>query len=144
MAEVFIDTNVPMYAAGTEHPLRAPAQRIILSLVDRQLDGATDTETFQEILYRYFAIGDRQKGVELFDTFHRIMVGRILAVADPDLLRARSLADRYPALSPRDLIHLGVMLGSQIEQIITADRGFDRVREVRRIPLESFAGNLSG
>lgn len=138
MPSVFIDTNVPMYAAGNPHPLREPCQRVVTAIVGRQIDAVTDTEAFQEIFHRFFSLRQRGRGLDLFDTFHRIMVGRILPVSDGDLLRARALADRYPRLDPRDLIHLAVMLGAQIEEIITADRAFDEVREVRRIAPEWF------
>ena len=44
-----------------------------------------------------------------------------------------SLHPGYFALSPRDLIHLGVMFRHQIQEIVTAGTGFDAVKEVRRI-----------
>lgn len=127
-----------MYAAGSPHRFREPSQHVITAIVDGQLDAVTDTETFQEILHRYFSIGQRERGLQLFDTFHQIMNGRILPISHDDLLRARGLADQYRRLGPRDLIHLAVMLGVGIADIVTADLGFDEVREVRRIALESF------
>ena len=54
MSSVFIDANVPMYASGRAHPLQEPAQRAITALATGDLDGVTDAEVFQEILYRYF------------------------------------------------------------------------------------------
>ncbi len=138
MPSVFIDTNVPMYAAGAPHPLREPAQRVITAIADGALDAVTDAEAFQEILHRYFAIGRRDDGLSIFDAFHRVMAGTVLPVTDDDLLRARALTDEHPGLSPRDLIHLAVMSHAHIHDIISSDKGFDQVREVRRIPLESF------
>ena len=138
MPSVFIDTNVPMYAGGAAHPLREPAQQVIRAIVAGELDAVTDTEVFQEILYRYFAIGERRKGLLIFDTFHSVMDGRVLPVTDVETRRARDLAERYPRLSPRDLIHLGVMLVAPIAEVVSADAGFDEVAEVSRIRLESF------
>ncbi|RMF84316.1 MAG: VapC toxin family PIN domain ribonuclease, partial [Nitrospinota bacterium] len=42
MSPVFIDTNIPMYAAGTSHPLREPSQRVIRAIANGQLDAVTD------------------------------------------------------------------------------------------------------
>src|SRR5438093_12675351 len=109
MPSVFIDTNVPMYAAGAPHPLREPAQRIISAIVDGQLDAVTDAEAFQEILHRYFAIGRREDGLRIFDAFHRVMEGNILPITDANVLLARGLANDYAGRSPRDLIHLAVI-----------------------------------
>jgi predicted nucleic acid-binding protein len=138
MSRVFIDVNVPMYAGGTPHALREPSQRAIRAIATGQLDAVTDAEMFQEILYRYFHINEREKGFRIFDNFYRVMLGRILPVADADVQRARMLAEQYPALSPRDVIHLGVMLRYQIQEIMTADTGFGSVTEVRRIDPATF------
>ena len=78
MPPVFIDTNIPMYAAGASHPLKKPSQRVILAIATGEIDAVTDTEVFQEILYRYIHISEREKGFKVFDHFHRIMMGRIL------------------------------------------------------------------
>jgi hypothetical protein len=133
MSWTFIDTNIPMYAAGAPHPLREPAQRVILAVAAGELDAVTDAEVFQEILYRYLHIGEREKAFQVFDRFRRIMMGRILPIEDTDVQQARTLAERYLDLSPRDLIHLAVMLHHDMEEIITTDAGFDLVKEVRRI-----------
>jgi predicted nucleic acid-binding protein len=130
---VFIDVNIPMYAAGTPHPLREPSQQVIKALASGQLDASTDAEVFQEILYRYLHIGERQKGFMIFDLFRRIMLGHILPIDDMDVQRARDLAEAYPALSPRDLIHVSVMIRHDLKTIVTADSGFDNVQEVVRL-----------
>lgn len=133
MTWTFIDTNIPMYAAGAPHPLRESAQRVIRNVATGELDAVTDAEVFQEILYRYLHIGEREKAFQVFDRFHRIMLGRILPIEDTDVQQARTLAERYVDLSPRDLIHLAVMLRHDMQEIITTDAGFDLVQEVRRI-----------
>ncbi len=140
MNRVFIDTNIPMYAAGATHPLREPSRRVIRAIAAGTLDALTDAEVFQEILYRYLHIGGREKGFRVFDHFHRIMIGRILPVEGADVHQARQLAERYPNLSPRDLIHLAVMLRYHLPEIITTDMGFDTVDEVRRLDPRDFSG----
>lgn len=133
MSRVFIDTNIPMYAGGADHPLREPAQGVVMAIATGRLDGVTDAEVFQEILYRYLRLNQREQGFRIFDHFARIMWGRILPVEAATVQQARLLAEQYRGLSPRDLIHCAVMLQHQIEDIITADGDFDAVREVRRI-----------
>ena len=127
-----------MYAGGSAHPLREPARRVIRAVVSGALDAVTDAEVFQEILYRYRHIGESQKGFEIFDHFYAVMQGRILPIEDVDVRTARELADRHPALSPRDLIHLAVMTRNGIAEIVTADEDFQGVSEVRRIALAGF------
>jgi hypothetical protein len=138
MDSIFIDTNIPMFAAGGKHPQREPAQRVILGIVQGEINAVTNAEVFQEILYRYLHIGQRKKGLEIFDRFHRIMLGHILPVEEGDVWQARELVEKYPSLEARDLIHLGVMLRHNIQEIITVDIGFNIVEEVHRIDPSTF------
>ena len=138
MAPVFIDTNIPMYAAGASHPLKKPSQRVILAIATGRIDAVTDAEVFQEILYRYIHIKEPKKGFQVFDHFHRIMMGRILPIEALDMLKARKLAAQYPFLSPRDLIHLAVMNHHGIKEIVSTDKGFDNVPDIQRIPPSGF------
>jgi len=52
--KVFIDTNIPMYAAGKEHSFKAPSISLLHAIADGELDAVTDCEVFQEILHRHF------------------------------------------------------------------------------------------
>ena len=133
MRPIFIDVNIPMYAAGTDHFLREPCQRIMKAIASGKVDAVTDAEIFQEILYRYMHIGQREKGFTIFDLFGEVMRDRILPIENVDVKRARYLAEQYPYLSPRDLIHLAVMLRHGLTAIATADTGFDSIEAVRRI-----------
>ncbi len=133
MNRVFVDTNIPMYAAGVPHPLRESCQRVIRAIATGKLSAVTNAEVFQEILYRYLHIGQREKGFLVFDHFHRVMLGYILSIEDIDVVQARKLAERYSALSPRDLIHLAVMERHQIQNIVTTDKGFDQIAGIQRI-----------
>jgi predicted nucleic acid-binding protein len=123
-----------MYAAGREHPHRLPAQRLILSIVDGSVLTCTDAEVLQEILYRYWHVGQRQHGMRVFDLFLKVKEGSVLAVDDEVLARAGTPADAYPTLPPRDLVHLAVMKRHQLTVIASADSHFDGLEGVRRLP----------
>jgi len=131
-APVFIDTNVPMYAAGRPHPCREAARDTIRGIVSGHIDAVTDSEVLQEILYRYFAIGEKATGLAVFDSFAAIMKDRVLPVTEADVMLARQFADSLSNLSPRDLIHLAVMKNHGITRIITAEAAFDAVGWVQR------------
>lgn len=139
MKQVFIDANVPMYAAGRPHRLQEPCQNVIRSVLDGSLDAFTNTEVFQEILHRYAHINALNVGFPVFDHFFQIMQGRIWAIEPTDAFRARELAAEHPHLTARDWIHLAAMMNRNCSQIITADRGFDRVEQVERIDPTQFA-----
>ena len=53
---VFVDSNVPMYVAGREHPLREPARRFLERSRRGEVEICTSTGVLQEIVYRYAAL----------------------------------------------------------------------------------------
>ncbi|MBI3929971.1 MAG: type II toxin-antitoxin system VapC family toxin [Armatimonadetes bacterium] len=137
----FIDVNVLMYAAGADHPYRLPCQAILRGLIDGKIEGCTDVEVFQEILRRYFAIGRRAEAIQLLRDVPAVLPS-ILSIRREELLVIPDLATRYPHLTARDLIHLAVMLNVGLSEILTADRDFDGVAEVRRVDPLVLAGSL--
>jgi uncharacterized protein len=131
--KIFIDTNIPMYAAGKEHHLKDGCVKILNAAASGELEAYTDSEVFQEILYRYYHISQIDMGFQVFDHFSTIMSGNVLPVTHRDVNQARLLAESEPAagLSPRDLIHLAVMLNNGIDTIATTDQAFTRVDAIK-------------
>ncbi len=132
---VFIDTNIPIYAAGKEHPLKSSCLDILYSIARDKMQAYTDTEVFQEILYRYYYINQCETGFKIFDLFATIMQGSVLPVRHNDIMQARLLAEDETAckLSPRDLVHLAVMLNNDIRHIVTTDQGFKAIPGIKVI-----------
>jgi predicted nucleic acid-binding protein len=135
---VFVDTNVLMYAAGSDHPLRDPCRAVVDGISNRSIQGVTSVEVIQEILHRYLAINRSEGGVALAEQTLDLFAP-VLPLSHALVRRIPDLARRYPALSARDLIHLATCIHEGIEEIISTDRAFDTVREVRRIAPETFA-----
>ncbi len=133
--KVFINTNIPIYAAGKEHPLKRSCLDILDSIARDKMQAYTDTEVFQEILYRYFYSNQRENGLKIFDLFARIMQSSILPVRQRDIMQARLLAENEAVckLSPRDLVHLAIMLNNDIRHILTTDRGFSAMPGIKVI-----------
>jgi hypothetical protein len=129
---VFIDTAVLMYAAGSEHPLRAPCQQVLDRIGRGELTATTSTEVVQEIVHRYLAIGRPDLAVVIsagtLDLF-----APVLPVTHALMRRVPRLADRYPDLAARDLIHVATCIHEGIDTIVTTDAAFDAVREIHRI-----------
>jgi predicted nucleic acid-binding protein len=56
-----------------------------------------------------------------------------VTLSDAD--RALHVLSEFEHLSPRQAIHVGVMLNQGVEWIATFDVGFDRMRGVKRVEL---------
>jgi predicted nucleic acid-binding protein len=135
---VFIDTAILIYAAGGEHPLRGPCQRIVSGISARSIDAVTSAEVVQEIVHRYAAIGRRPEGAELaartLDLF-----APVLPITHALMRRVPDLVERYSRLAARDAIHVATCLHEGIGEIVSTDQAFDSVAELRRIDPTVFA-----
>lgn len=56
---IFIDSNIPMYLIGADHPHKLQSLALIERVVKERERLVTDAEVFQEILHRYDAIATR-------------------------------------------------------------------------------------
>jgi hypothetical protein len=127
----FIDANIPMYAAGLDHPLKSPCAIVLDQIARGRLNAATDTDVIQEILHRYTSLGRRQVGVDVGSLVLRI-IPLILPVRRTDIEKAIELHARHTSLQARDSVHAAVMLGNGIAAIISADHHFDSVPGLER------------
>lgn len=130
---VFVDSNIPMYVAGRDHPLRAPAQRFLERARAGDVEICTSTEVLQEILYRYAALNRRDLAGSVYDLFVQMCpIVHGVTLADTDL--ARRLIETQP-VGVRDAIHAAVMLNHDLAAIATFDTGFDDIDGIHRVPL---------
>lgn len=137
---VFIDSAVLMYAAGSEHPLKAPCKEVLVRVAAGELDAVISAEVVQEIVHRYMAVGRPQLGASIardaLDLF-----APVLPITHAVMRRVPDLVDRHPTLAARDLVHVATCQAEGISEIISPDRGFDSVPGIRRIdPAEGAAG----
>ena len=130
---IFIDTNIPIYAGGGEHPLKEPSLEVLALIARRPGAFATDAEVLQELLHRYVALGRWSQGREVFQRFAALMAQRVEAIHAVDIETAATLADQHSGLAARDLVHVAVMARIGSAQIVSADRGFDRLAELERL-----------
>lgn len=134
----FVDTSVLMYAAGADHPLRGPCVAVMRAVDEGRIEAVTSAEVVQEILHRYLAI----RRPDIADALARSTLDTfapVLPITHALMRRVPDLGQRYPDLSARDVIHVATCIHEGITEIISTDRGFDGVSELRRIDPEAFA-----
>lgn len=131
---IFVDSNIPMYVAGREHPHRSSAHRFLERARAGDVDICTSTEVLQEILYRYSALKRFDLAGGVYDLFVQLCPV-VLPVTLADTDRARRLVTDTEGISVRDAIHAAVMLNHDIGDIATFDQGFDSIAGIRRFAL---------
>jgi predicted nucleic acid-binding protein len=130
MDRVFIDTNIPMYAAGCEHPNRQPSQKILEKISKQQIFGVTSTEVFQEILHRYQSINLMNSGIKIFEEFSSI-VDEVLQINFKIMENAKNILSGNPGILTRDAIHTATIEYYNIDYIATFDKHFEHFKNIR-------------
>jgi hypothetical protein len=129
---IFVDSNVPMYLIGADHPHKRDAERLLERSI---LDGerlVTDAEVFQEILHRFVAIRRRDAIQPAFDALLS-MVEDVFPVDLSSVERAKTIVLGNEELSARDSVHLAVMQRQGVNRILSFDRGLDVFPGIERI-----------
>ena len=129
---ILVDSNVLMYAAGADHPNRAPSLQFLESVASGTLNAALDAEVLQEILHRYRALDRWSDGRKVYDQARRIFTV-VLPVTSDVLEVTRRLLDELPSLSARDALHASVVEHYELTGICSFDRDFDAVPGLNRI-----------
>lgn len=115
-----------MYAAGADHPHKAPSLLLLARVANGSVDAAADVAALQEVLHRYRALGRWDDGRRVFD-----LALKIVPIWHPvDLVvldRTRALLQHYAALSARDALHAAVYFVVGAGALCSYDRDFDRI-----------------
>lgn len=129
---IFVDSNIPMYLVGAEHPHKEEAERLLERCILERERIVTDAEVFQEILHRFVAIRRRDAIQPAFDVLLAI-ADEVFPVDLPAVERAKIIVLGNEELSARDAIHLAVMQRQGIDRILSFDRGLDIFPGIERI-----------
>jgi hypothetical protein len=128
---IFVDSNIPMYLVGTQHPNKAAARRL---LEDAIADGealCTDAEVLQEILHRFVAIRRPDAIDPAFELLGSV-VDVVYPIEEADVRRARRILRRAEGVSARDAVHLAIMQRHDVDEVLSFDSGFDGISGIQR------------
>lgn len=129
---ILIDSNIPMYLVGSSHPNKESARRRLEEAITSGETFCTDAEVLQEILHRYAAI---QRHADIDPAFAALLgiVDVVFPIERADVERARRILRSTPTLSARDAVHVAVMLGRDVDRIMSFDAGFDGIPGIVRV-----------
>ncbi|MBM4149949.1 MAG: type II toxin-antitoxin system VapC family toxin [Lentisphaerae bacterium] len=129
---ILIDSNIPMYLIGADHPRKRDSQRLIEKAISRGERLVTNAEVLQEILHRYAAI-HRPDAIQ--PAFNAILgvVDEVFAIEEQDVRQAKDILLGTPRLTSRDALHAAVMRRHEVREIMSFDRGFDGLPGVVRL-----------
>lgn len=128
---IFVDSNVPMYLVGSEHPNKSRTRLLLEGAITAGERLVTDVEVLEEILHRYVAI-DRRDAIGPATAALLDVVDEAYPIELEDVRRAASIVVAGP-LGARDALHLAVMQRRGITRIMTFDRAFEGIPGITRL-----------
>lgn len=129
----FVDTNIPIYAAGREHRHKRSCSRVIRTIADSPARYFSSAEVLQELMHHYLRTHRWALGREVFRRFEIVLQGRIEPVFPEDVSQASRMVDLGVGVSSRDLVHVSVMRRMGTSLVVSMDSDFDRIPGVQRL-----------
>jgi len=129
---IFIDSNIPLYLVGRDHPNKGRARELLDECFDAEKRLVTSTEVLQEILHRYVAIDRRNAIKPAFDLVNAI-ADEVYSIEPADVEQAREVLENHPDVSARDALHVAVMQRRGIGVLLSFDGGFDCIPDIARL-----------
>jgi predicted nucleic acid-binding protein len=127
----FVDANVIVYSAVPSER-RDPCVEVLAAIAGGA-DGRTSTAVLEEVWH--LELSGRAGDLEGVTARAYAALSPLLPVTDEAFRRALGLD--APALGANDRLHVATCLTHGIDLVVSADKGFDSVPEVRRVdPLD--------
>lgn len=123
---ILLDTNIFIDAHGRPHLYKEPSWLLLEGIGEAAPNYNIDVELLQEILHVYDFRGTLTFGLELFDVLADLFPNPF-PIDRSEIVLARQVLGRFPALSPRDAIHAAVVFTQHLEGIVTTDGAFTQV-----------------
>lgn len=131
MPALFIDSNVFFYAKIMDRDYGEACARVIRRVEAGEIEATTSVLIVVELAnaLRKYGLSDEVKKV--VDAVFSLDIS-ILQVDPTDVRVAADIFDKS-RISPYDCVHIAVMKRAAIKEIISADREFDRVTDIKRL-----------
>ena len=130
--EVYVDSNLFIYASSEEGIISKNAYEIIKKINDGNLIAYTSTLTMDEVLYIIQKKVGREIAANIIENYIKLNNLNIISV-DLEILNKSIEIYKQTNLKPRDSIHLAVMKINKISAMISSDPDFDKIKDVKRI-----------
>lgn len=141
MRRCLVDTNVFLYARGREHEYREPCRTILTGARTGRVGLIASVELVQE-----FAHVLLRRGVPRADALDQAEEVRaqcdVRAFDDRVLAEAMRMLRPHSGLDVRDAVHAATAVLAGVQEVLSTDRAFDALGEVRRLDPLVLAGSL--
>ncbi len=141
---VYLDSNVFIYPVIYDEsiPLASKSKIILMAIEEGKIVASTSLLTWDEVVWVVLKILGREDALMQGRKLLGFPKLQFIEVDEAIILKAQSLIESYN-LKPRDAIHAASALLSGSNVIVSEDRDFDVIKELKRISITDFADKIS-
>lgn len=129
MIKKYIDANI--FLQGILYNDKQ-TKEILLKLVNQEFLGYTSILTWDELVFVVRKFLGEEIAIREGEKFLRMPNLFFIDANKSIIINAQNLVKKY-ALKPRDAIHISSALANGIHEIISLDRDFDKIKEIKRV-----------
>jgi len=130
---MYIDSNIFIYAAIDNGEKGERARKVVEKVLNGEVKGSVSALVIDEVIWVVQRMTDR----DVAERVARLIMSMPLIWMDISYQTAKYAMKYYrEGLDPRDAFHAAVMEEYGIQEILSEDRDFEKVRDIRRISLK--------
>lgn len=129
---IVLDTTVLVYATGADHPLRTPCRNLVSAVAGGGVEATTTVEAIQEFVHVRARRRTRADAAELGAAYADLLAP-LLPVGRGELQAGLRLFQAHRSLGAFDAVLAAAAIAGGAELLVSADRAFAAVREVRAV-----------
>jgi uncharacterized protein len=135
---MFVDANVFVYMLLSLEDKGEKSRRIVRAIERGSIPAQTSPLVLDEVCWVIARHADRETAITSWEKLTRIPNIRILAINERVSMWVPGVMRTY-GLKPRDAIHVATMRENAIDNILSDDSDFDKVKEITRVTLDDVA-----
>jgi len=132
---LYVDSNIFLYPVIYKPETVKEAREsknFLLKISEGFVEACTATITWDEVVWVVRKIFGLKPSIELGRKLLEFPNLKLLNVKRSVVLRAQKLMEKY-GIKPRDAIHAATALENGVETIVSYDRDFDKLEEIKRL-----------
>jgi len=132
---LYVDSNIFLYPIIYKPEAVEEAREskdFLLKISEGLVEACTATITWDEVVWVVRKVFGSEPSIKLGRKFLEFPHLKLLDVKRSVVFRAQRLMEKYK-IKPRDAIHAATALENGIETIVSYDRDFDKLEEIKRL-----------
>ncbi len=137
---LYIDANVFIFAYIDEGIIGIKCRKIIERIIENKIMAFTSVLSFDEVFYKVKKVKDKETALLATKAFLNMKNLEFIDVDMNVIWKSQELIGSYN-LNPREAIHIACALTKGLRNILTNDKDFNKVKEIRMIDIEEHSKN---